>query len=56
MIQTCEETQRQGKGRCFERQRWRDRQKEDRGRVLQTEILKGMDKAMVHMIKTERDR
>lgn len=39
------------KGRCLERQRWRDRQKGDRGRVLQTEILT----AMFHMIKTERE-
>lgn len=40
------------KGRCLERQRWRDRQKGDRGRVLQTEILT----AMFHMIKTDKDR
>lgn len=45
-----------GKGRCLERQRWRERQKGDRGRMSQTEILKGMDKVMFHTIKAERDR
>ena len=40
-----------GKGRCLERQIWGDRR-----RVLGLKYLKRMDKAMFHMIKTERDR